>query len=254
MKLFVFPHSHYCEKARWALDYKGIPFEPVALIPGFHIMTVRKYAPQTSVPVLLTDTETIQGSSEIIDYLEEKFPSRPLTPSDAAQRKACLEFEHTMDQKLGDNLRRVLYHELLAYPDFICHCFTQPMPRYKQIIVRLFYPILRYKINQNFVNSPKEVEASKRELEVGMGELAQRLANRAYLMGDQFSRADLSVAAMLSLLVLPEEHPFPWREFPGRETQALYDEYENHPVTKWVRKIYRTHRLGPESKKLESPL
>ena len=135
MKLLVFPHSHYCEKARWALDYKGLPFQLVPLMPGFHIITVRKHVSQTSVPVLLTDTDAIQGSNEIINYL----------------------------------------------------------------------------------------------------------------VAGQFSRADLSVAAMLSLLVMPKEHPFPWREFPGNELQALYEEYETHPVTTWVRKIYRTHRLDMKS-------
>ena len=81
MKLLEFPHSHYCEKARWALDYKGIPFQPVPLLPGFHVITVRRYAPDTSVPVFLSDERVVQGSSEIIDYLENKYPSRPLTPA-----------------------------------------------------------------------------------------------------------------------------------------------------------------------------
>ena len=35
MKLLEFPHSHYCEKARWALDYKGIPFEAMAFSLDF---------------------------------------------------------------------------------------------------------------------------------------------------------------------------------------------------------------------------
>ena len=80
MKLLEFPHSHYCEKARWALDYKGIPFERVALLPGFHMRTVRRYAPKTSVPVMLSDSDVVQGSSEIIDYLDEHFPEPQLTP------------------------------------------------------------------------------------------------------------------------------------------------------------------------------
>lgn len=32
MKLLEFPHSHYCEKARWALDFKNISYQRVALI------------------------------------------------------------------------------------------------------------------------------------------------------------------------------------------------------------------------------
>ena len=80
MKLLEFPHSHYCEKARWALDYKGVPFQPVPILPGFHLWTVRKFAKETSVPVLLDGDRVIQGSSEIIDYLDTTVPARPLTP------------------------------------------------------------------------------------------------------------------------------------------------------------------------------
>ena len=36
-----------CEKARWALDFKGVPFTRVSLFPGWHIRVVRKLAHRT---------------------------------------------------------------------------------------------------------------------------------------------------------------------------------------------------------------
>jgi glutathione S-transferase len=243
MKLLEFPHSHYCEKARWALDYKGIPFEAMAIMPGFHMITVRRYAPKTSVPVLLNGKEVVQGSSEIIDYLEQIFPSPLLTPLDADNRRVCLEIENTMDERLGENLRRVLYNSLLAYPEFICNCFTQPMPRMKQYIFKLFYPILRNKIYKTYVISAAKVEMARLEFDVAMDELEKRLEGKHYLVGNQFTRADLTVASMLSLLVLPPEHPFKWQEIPDPHIQTIFDDYQDHPVSQWVRKMYRDHRL-----------
>jgi glutathione S-transferase len=32
--LYQFQFSHYCEKARWALDYKGLAYAPKNLLPG----------------------------------------------------------------------------------------------------------------------------------------------------------------------------------------------------------------------------
>src|SRR3990172_4026398 len=188
MKLLEFPHSHYCEKARWALDYKGIPFQAVTIMPGLHMITVRKYAPDTSVPVLLGDNEVVQGSSEIINYLEQKYPLPSLTPTDADQRQACLEIEHTMDARLGENIRRVLYYRLLAYPDYIRHCFTHPMPGSKQLIFRLFYPILRHKIYQTYVISAAKVEQARREFDIAMGAIEKKLKGGQYLVGEQFTR------------------------------------------------------------------
>ena len=243
MKLLEFPHSHYCEKARWALDYKGIPFQAVTIMPGLHMITVRKYAPDTSVPVLLGDNEVVQGSSEIINYLEQKYPLPSLTPTDADQRQACLEIEHTMDARLGENIRRVLYYRLLAYPDYIRHCFTHPMPGSKQLIFSLFYPILRHKIYQTYVISAAKVEQARREFDIAMGAIEKKLKGGQYLVGEQFTRADLSVASMLSLLVMPPEHPFPWKEIPDPQTRTFCDGYRDHPVSEWVRKMYRDHRL-----------
>jgi len=241
-KLLEFPHSHYCEKARWALDYKSLPFEAVAIMPGFHMITIRKYAPDTSVPVLLYNEEVVQGSSEIINYLEQHYPACPLTPENADERRACLAIERTMDERLGENLRQILYYRLLAYPDFIRYCFTHPMPQWRQFIFTLFYPILRYKIHQTYVISSAKVEQAKHEFALAMDEIAQQLEQKTYLVGKQFTRADLSVASMLSLLVMPSQHPFPWKEIPDPQARAFISEYQDHPVSKWVSKMYRDHR------------
>ncbi|VAW80072.1 hypothetical protein MNBD_GAMMA15-1204 [hydrothermal vent metagenome] len=37
MTLYQFPISHYCEKIRWALDYKGLPYTTINPLPGSHI-------------------------------------------------------------------------------------------------------------------------------------------------------------------------------------------------------------------------
>ena len=242
MKLLEFPHSHYCEKARWALDFKGIPFKAVAVMPGLHMLTIRLYAPDTAVPVLLTGKEVVQGSGRIIDYLDIAYPEHALTPADDNMRLACLAIEQDMDVRLGENIRRILYDSLLAYPDYIRHCFTHSMSRPKQRLFSFMYPLLRAKIARTYVISAAAVEQSRREFDVAMIELEQLLQRSPYLVGAQFTRADLSVASMLSFLAMPPEHPFPWQEIPDPKTKIFYDQYRDHPVLAWVSKIYRTHR------------
>ena len=38
--LYQFPISHYCEKARWQLDHKGLAYRTRNLLPGLQIRTV----------------------------------------------------------------------------------------------------------------------------------------------------------------------------------------------------------------------
>ena len=243
MKLLEFPHSHYCEKARWALDYKKIPFQAVPILPGFHLITVRRYAPGTSVPVLIDNGKAVQGSGAIIDFLEERYPEYPLTPAEKEQRKICLEIENNHAEVLGVTVRQILYSRLLDYPEYIRHCFTQPMPYVKQLVFRLSYPILRQKIYQTYVISDKMVERARRKLDTALSKLESRLGNKTYFVGDHFSRADISVASMLSFLAMPPEHPFPWEQIPDPHIKSIYDQYQKHPMIRWVGEMYAKHRL-----------
>lgn len=244
MKLLVFPHSHYCEKARWVLDHKKISYEAVAILPGLHMITVRRYGNRTSVPVLLDGNTYIQGSSDIIDYLETKFPDNNLTPQDPAKLEACIAIEKDMDERLGVTIRQILYAKLLDYPDYIRFCFTYPMPAFKKLMFTLMYPVLKKKIYNTYVKSDEKVAKAHIKFDQALADIEEIISRQPYLIGDTFTRADLSVASMLSLLVLPKEHPFPWSDkgIPDQEIRELHERYSSHPVSKWALNIYKNHR------------
>lgn len=212
-------------------------------MPIMHLLTVRRYSDDTTVPILLDDNAAVQGSSQIIDYLDNKYPSLSLTPDNADDRQACLEIEQAMDEKIGVPIRQIFYFRLYANYDYLHYCFTHSMPVLKQVFFPLIYPVLRHKINQAYVISDTRVEQGKRDFESAMNEIEKIINNRHYLVGEKFSRADVSVASMLSMLVMPDQHPFPWKEIPDPETKSYYDQFHDHPVTHWVRKMYQDHRL-----------
>ena len=87
-RLYTFTISHFAEKARWSLDYKGIPYQEKRLVPGSHIPIVKRIAPSTFVPVLQDAGRIIQGSSAIIDYVDEHTPEPPLTPVESIRTTA----------------------------------------------------------------------------------------------------------------------------------------------------------------------
>ena len=76
--LWQFRASHFNEKARWALDWKGIRHERRSLLPGPHAPVVLWLTGQTAVPVLQIDGETVADSTRIIEALERRSPERPL--------------------------------------------------------------------------------------------------------------------------------------------------------------------------------
>ena len=61
-------------------------------------------------------------------------------------------------------------------------------------------------------------------------------------MGDAFSVADLTAAALFSPIVLPPEFPYPPPEPRPRHVLALRASLEGHPAFRWVLETYRRHR------------
>ncbi len=80
--------SHYSEKARWALDYKGIEHQRRAPTPGAHIAVALWLTRGRckTFPVLQLDGEAIGDTTAIIAALERALP-RP-TPLSRGSRRA----------------------------------------------------------------------------------------------------------------------------------------------------------------------
>ena len=90
--LWHIPVSHYNEKARWALDYKGVEHERKAPPPPSH-MAVSMWLTRgssTTFPVLQLDGEAYRDSTQIIAALERRNPDPPLYPEDPAERRRAL--------------------------------------------------------------------------------------------------------------------------------------------------------------------
>lgn len=90
MKLFGYWRSSATYRVRIALELKGLEFdyEPVNLLRGEqNSPDFLKRNPQGLVPALLTEEgQALTQSTAIIEYLEERYPERPLLPADAGGR------------------------------------------------------------------------------------------------------------------------------------------------------------------------
>ena len=82
-RVVTFAASHFCEKARWALDWHGIAYEEVGWPPGLHQILAKSCgAKHTTVPIVFDGQDVIQGSGAIIDWADksDKDRTRSLTP------------------------------------------------------------------------------------------------------------------------------------------------------------------------------
>ncbi len=240
MTLYQFPISHFCEKVRWALDYKHIDYQKKNLIPGLHTMKTKKLAARSSVPVLVHDEKVIQGSSSILTYLDETFAERRLSPENASLKEDALEWEKYVDKEIGIHVRRCCYHILLEHPDIVIRFFAQDGPWYGKIFLSFMFPKLRTKMRDLMTINAESAQISRERLGAAIDRIHAHLQKHKFLTGDQFSRADLAAAALLAPLCRPEKYGLHWPDHIPAQLQELTDEFREK--TKWVLDVYDKFR------------
>jgi glutathione S-transferase len=243
IKLYQFAISHYCEKARWALDHKGLSYEAISLLPGQHINTIRKMTgADSSVPVLDHDGHRVQGSKAIIDYLDDTFPENPLTPADAQAREAALSWEQRLDDEAGPSVRCYSYHHFLQRPKVVVPMLAADTPFYNRILLRLAFSRVDEVMRKWMKINEKTAAQSRQTMERYLTELADAYREKPYLVGDSFSRADLAAAALFAPMFQPGQYPVPWPK-PAKipkDIKAWLGQWQ--PQIHMLEKIYAANR------------
>lgn len=94
-KLYAFGISHPVCTARLMLDFKGIDYTVVPVIPGFHPQMLRLHGFRgRTVPAVKIDGRRAQGTLEISRLLDDVEPDPPLFPDDPEQRARVEAAEH----------------------------------------------------------------------------------------------------------------------------------------------------------------
>jgi glutathione S-transferase len=240
--LWHIPLSHFSEKVRWALDYKRIPHRRQVLGPDYLIRAWRATG-QGKLPILFLDGRAIADSTRIIAALEERHPEPALYPRDDAARQRALALEDLLDEQLGPALRAAVITPLFrSDPDVGLRVLTTGMPdaAYRQLrpLLRLFVPYYRFRHRMR----DADLEADRAAVAASLDRLEREREGRRYLVGDAFSVADLTAAALLSPIVQPPEIQYPLRV----QLPPYLEEYRaavlRHPATQWAADVYRTHR------------
>ena len=240
--LWQFQYSHYNEKARWALDYKRIPHVRRSLLPGAHIPRVLWMTGQKAVPVLVLDGAAIADSTRIIEALERRRPEPPLYPRQDEYRGRALALEEFFDEELGPHLRRTWFYEVMPDADFTVAQVTVGCGRTTQRVYRALYPVIGAVMRADMRIDAAGAEVGRAKVQAALDRIAAELQPSGYLVGDAFSVADLTAAALLSPVLMPAEFPYPLVT-PLPPSAARYRaSLETHPAFQWAAGIYRKHR------------
>jgi glutathione S-transferase len=238
--------SHYSEKARWALDHKRVPHRRRAVpAPGIHIPAsfVLTRGGSTTFPVLELDGRAIGDSTEIIAALEQRYSEAPLYPAGPEQRQRALELEDFFDEELGPHIRLLAFHEMSKDRDrfeaLVKRTVPAPMARFGTgaVTYARTYTGLRFGVRDE-----EAAELARTKVLAALDRLEEELDGGEYLVGNSFSVADLTAAALFNPLVMPEEGPLPNdMELPAG-LEAFCAPLRGRDGYRWIEQTYRRHR------------
>jgi glutathione S-transferase len=240
IKLYQFPISHYCEKVRWALDYKQLSYQTINLVPGLHSKATKKLGVRSSVPIIQHDDKAIAGSNHILDYLESLTTNGQLNLGDELMNKEIANWESVLDSSAGINVRLVAYHILLEHPNIVKPFFTHQGPWYGPLFVFFAYEKLRKTMRKLMNINQQAFESGKQALHHNLDKLSEHYNQNNYLVGDRFTRADLTAAALFAPLVMPSGYGLNWPKDVPQDFQELQSEFADKLT--WVEPLYQKYR------------
>lgn len=239
--------SHYSEKARWALEYKGIDHKRRSPLPGTHIPIALALTRggQVTMPVLQIDGENVGDSTAIIAALEARHPEPPLYPSDPEERARALELEDWFDENLGPHARLLAFYELIQEPDVFAEVAAAtapgPLARVKPLVGAYGRAFTSIRFNANSdANAERAREAIVAALDKLEAELEQ--GDGEFLVGENFSVADLTAASLFYPLVIPPEGPLATDLPRPPALERFRESLSNRRGYKWVEETFRNHR------------
>jgi len=241
--LHQFARSHYNEKARWGLDWKGIAHRRETHLPGPHMLPIRKLSGQSATPVLCLDGAVVAGSAAILDALETRFPERSLYPADPALRTRAFAIQRDFDAEVGVASRTAVFSVLLEEPDYLCETFAGHCGRLARMAYRATLPVLKPVIAKaNGVTDTAAVERAFARTQAALDFVEREIGASGYLAGDAFSIADLCCASLLAVVV-DVQHPDMYKATPRpARMEEVLARFAEHPATAWVQEQYARNR------------
>jgi glutathione S-transferase len=244
--LITIPISHYCEKARWALDRAGVRYREKAHLQVIHWVPVARAGGKKTAPVLVWGDRVFADSADILDAADAQCaPDRRLFPADPDTAAEVRALQHDFDARLGPEGRRWMYYGLRGRRDIALAYARTGVPGWQRRGMPLAYPLVARIIDRYLDVTPATAARSEAEVRAVFDRVAERLADRRpYLCGEQFSAADLTFAALAAAVLMPPEYgvPLPQPEELPAAMATTVRELRAHPAGAHALAMFREER------------
>jgi glutathione S-transferase len=249
LRLVTIPISHYCEKARWALERAGMEYREERHVQGIHQLAARRAGGGLTVPVLVTPDGSIGESAEILMWVDQRIaPERRLFPVGQGERREVVTLCRRLDEGLGPSGRRLMYVHMLARRELLLRFNNEGVPRWEDRAIRWCWPLVVRLVGQVLDIRPGVEVLDEATVWRELDFVAELLADgRPYLCGERFGAADLTFAALSAPVLVPSIYgvPLPQPDVLPAPTAALIERAREHPAGRYALELIAAQRRAP---------
>jgi glutathione S-transferase len=246
LRLVTIPISHYCEKARWALDRAGLDYREEPHVQGIHRIAARRAGGGATVPVLVTDEGVVADSADILTWVDARTsPERRLFPTDPVELRETQRLCQRLDDVLGPSGRRLVYVHMLALPEIALDYNNRGVPAWEDHVMRRGWPLAKTFLRAALGIRPGVEVTDEATVWRELDFVAALLDDgRPYLLGEGFGAADLTFAALAAPVLMPPIYgvPLPQPEVLPEGTAQLVRRAREHPAGAFAMRVIAQQR------------
>ncbi|MGO9699645.1 MAG: glutathione S-transferase family protein [Xanthobacteraceae bacterium] len=117
IKLYDSAFSPFARKVRMVLEHKGLTYEAVDGLLKSNHQALKAVNGRLEVPTLMDDDVVVVNSADIVAYLDDRYPAKPIYPEQPAARVHARAWERTADIFVDPILINISYWKWAERPD-----------------------------------------------------------------------------------------------------------------------------------------
>ncbi|MEA2438274.1 MAG: glutathione S-transferase, partial [Thermoleophilaceae bacterium] len=153
--------------------------------------------------------------------------------------------ERDFDERLGPHGRRWMYDAIRGDSGLVQKYGVTGVPAWERRVVPAGFGLVAKVIDRYLKITPESAAASLRVAREVFDSVAERLSDgRPFLVGERFTAADLTFAALAAPVLVPPEYGVPLPqpdELPARMAEVVL-ELRSHPAGEFALRMYREER------------
>jgi glutathione S-transferase len=248
-RLITLGPSHFCEKARWALNRVGAAYREEPHMPLLHWAATFRAGAGRTVPVLVTPQGALGDSTAILLYLDQTYGAeaawRPY-PEDTSLRGQVLALEDHFDQRLGPDTRRVAYYQLRAEASLLRGVMGHGVSALEQRIFKVLGELPFWLVRRATGAHGDRAARALARVEAAFAEVSRRVpGGEGFLLGERFTAADLTFAALAGPVLFvgqPDVEWMPTLEQLPAELREIVSRLRETDAGRYVLRLYAEER------------